>query len=391
MSTEAQLPLATFLESDLAPFVAQVVGKQDCEVVEWQVQRLSGGGSDYAGGGLGVYRLSGFARTDGQMLPWALIVKVASGSNPTGSVDPAEWNYWKREVLAYRSGILNELPSNHLVAPRCYGVTEHANAEWRIWLEDIQEMPATWTLARHGIAARHLGQFNGAYLAGHPLPAPAPWLWRGRMQNWLSLCEGLMGDFQTYTHSALGRRWLTPHSVERMLKLWANRQTVLQLVDRLPVCLCHHDAFRRNLLARDGTNSTPQTIAIDWAYIGYGGVGQDVGLTTAINLSWMEVASHLAKELDCVIFESYLDGLHDAGWQGDVRLARFGYTATAAMVTGVCYAIAAGTMLATPEGIAMQATIVGQPFDEIVEQWAVTQPFLLDLGDEALQLMAVIG
>jgi len=35
MSTEAQLPLATFLESDLAPFVAQVVGKQDCEVVEW--------------------------------------------------------------------------------------------------------------------------------------------------------------------------------------------------------------------------------------------------------------------------------------------------------------------------------------------------------------------
>ena len=39
--------------------------------------------------------------------------------------------------------------------------TEHPNDEWRIWLEDIQETPKTWTVERHGIAARHLGQFTG--------------------------------------------------------------------------------------------------------------------------------------------------------------------------------------------------------------------------------------
>jgi len=101
---------------------------------------------------------------------------------------------------------------------------------------------------------------------------------------------------------------------------------LLALLDRLPVCLCHHDAFRRNLLARDGISAEAQTVAIDWSMVGYGGVGEEVGITTAVDLSWLEVSGDQAGELDRIIFEAYVDGLRAAGWQGDVRLTRLEYT-----------------------------------------------------------------
>ena len=144
--------------------------------------------------------------------------------------------------------------------------------------------------------------------------------------------------FKHYAHSDSGRRWLTEHSVKRVQDLLAHRRTLLALLDRLPACLCHHDAFRRNLFARDGVNAQAQTVAIDWSMIGYGGIGAEIGITTAVGLSFLEIAGDQAKQIDQIAFGSYVEGLRDAGWQGDARLARFGYTATAALVTGAAWA-----------------------------------------------------
>jgi hypothetical protein len=44
----------------------------------------------------------------------------------------------------------------------------------------------------------------------------------------------------------------------------------------------------------------------------------------------------------------------------------------------------------SPEGIAILEAIVGHPIEEIVEQYAVSTPFLLDLGEEALALLPAI-
>ncbi|MBP6440226.1 MAG: hypothetical protein KA259_01365 [Caldilineaceae bacterium] len=130
-----------------------------------------------------------------------------------------------------------------------------------------------------------------------------------------------------------------------------------------------------------------QTVAIDWSMIGYGGIGAEIGITTAVGLLLLEVAGDQAKEFDQITFSSYAAGLRDAGWQGDARLARFGYTATAALVAGAAWAIIAGVIsLATAEGRRDTELNIGHKLDDIFEQWATTQPFLLDLGDEALQL-----
>ncbi len=42
--------------------------------------------------------------------------------------------------------------------------------EWRVWLEDVAATSKCWTPAHFDTAACHLGQFNGPYLAGQPLP-----------------------------------------------------------------------------------------------------------------------------------------------------------------------------------------------------------------------------
>ena len=142
---------------------------------------------------------------------------------------------------------------------------------------------------------------------------------------------------------------------------------------------------------RPGLNAEAQTVAIDWSMLGYGGVGEEVGITTSVALSFLEVAGDQAQEMDQITFASYVAGLREAGWQGDVRLARFGYTTTAALVTGVAFAMFMSQLVSTPEGIRFIESVIGHELDIVLKQWALIEPFLLDLGDEALDLLGKLG
>ena len=378
--------------SELMPVVAQVINKPQMDALNWQVEPVSGSGGGGASGMVGLYRLRGSAQVGRQKYPWSVVVKVFNSGGISGIGadtfnNPSAWNYWKRELLAYSSGLLNELDGN-LAAPRCYRVTEHSQDEWWLWLEDITETPPTWSLEQYGLAARHLGQFNGSYLTRRALPAEQPWFYRGRAREWLKTAEAMFAGLQQHAASPLGQRWLSPKSVARMEKLLLNCQDLLSVLDKLPVCLCHHDTFRRNLLARDQAGGGTQTVAIDWSMLGYGAVGQEIGITTGTTLFWMEAPGDQAMTMDQAIFESYVAGLRDMGWSGDSRLARFGYTTTASLVTGLCWATFMGAgALSNEAGIKGIEQTLGFKLDDILAQWAVVHPLSLDLGDEALQLM----
>jgi hypothetical protein len=122
-----------------------------------------------------------------------------------------------------------------------------------------------------------------------------------------------------------------------------------------------------------------------------GKIGQEVGTTMAVSLEFLEVPVNRAQELDEAIFEGYCAGLRNAGLPDDLRqAARFGYTVTAALNNAVAFAVFVAGELETPSGRAIAEKIIGHPFDEIMEQWSILQPFLLDLGDEALALMESI-
>jgi hypothetical protein len=370
---------------ELALMVAQAWGKPAVELIDWQTHPLAAGGSQVMGG-LGIHRVTGMARTDADLLPFAFVVKGIKGGAALSSDAPADWNYWQREALAYQSGILAALPGG-IVAPRCYAVQQAADGARWLWLEEIQGATEPWSMARHELAARHLGQFNGAYLAGHPLPSPQPWMSWGRTRQWVDFIRPYAERAQQWAATTLARRWFGRHGLDRTLKLYAQVEKLLQAFERLPVCYCHHDAFQRNLLDRIRPDGSHETVAIDWALTGFGRIGEEIGVTLIVALEMLAVPARQACELDQAIFAGYLAGLHDVGWAGDVRQVRLGCTTNALIVTGLMWNLYFLEAAQQPAGITLLEEVIHHPFDQIIAQYAELLPFLLDLGDEALTLV----
>jgi hypothetical protein len=170
--------LAAVDRATLTPLVRQALGREQAEVTGWACAPIYGG----AGAGGSIYRFSGTARDRREEdLPWSLVLKAIHAIPQRRS--PSAFNYWRREPEAYRSGLLYDLPGG-MTAPRCYGVVEYADDACWLWLEEVEDRFGAWPIEQYGVVARHLGQLNGAYLAGRPLPE-APWLSQKWMRSYI--------------------------------------------------------------------------------------------------------------------------------------------------------------------------------------------------------------
>ena len=154
----------------LTPLVQRSLGLSTVQVIDWDVQQIHGG----IGGGIfasAVYRLIGKGIDQGRTIHWSMILKAFF---PRNEADPNSPYYPRREAEAYRSGWLDDLPGC-LATPACYGVIEYSDCEIWVWLEDvIDDIGSNWPFARYGLAARHLGHFNGSYLVDQSRP-DFPW------------------------------------------------------------------------------------------------------------------------------------------------------------------------------------------------------------------------
>ena len=169
-----------------------------------------------------------------------------------------------------------------------------------------------WPLERYGVAARHFGQFNGAYLVGRPLP-PEAWWGGADVRNRLALAEPGIHELPHLRHHPLFAELLAGDRVERILHLWAERERLLAGLARLPQTLCHRDAFRRNLMTRQSADGCEQTVVLDWAATEIGVPGEELVPLFATTLSFVAVPLTRIAELDGVIFAGYIDGLRAAG------------------------------------------------------------------------------
>ncbi len=369
----------------LTPVVRRVLKSDTVDLLDYQVRPAGPVFSPQTGG---VYRFDGTARLGDRVLPWSVVLKVSRRVTRVEADAPTSTHYWKRELLAYQSGLLDEL-SGGLVAPRCLGVVEMPDRDTWIWLEAIDDVyEHRWTLRRDGLAARHLGQLNGAYLAGRPLPA-FRWLTDGSpvrfWGDWFAPCFARYPELRG--HPYVLRQW--PGDVaDRTLRLFAERRTLLDALDRLPRTFCHKDAFRRNLLARLREDGQEETVAVDWAFVGIGVLGEELAPMVAASAQFFEVEPEHLRELDGTVFDGYLAGLRDAGWTGDARLPRFGYSAASALRYGLD---AAGLLVAGDEGFrAVWERGTEHLFEEILDRRAELQRYLLDLADEARDLLPLV-
>jgi hypothetical protein len=371
---------ASIGQDTLSALVQRLWSRSSARVTQWAWETLSGG----IGGGVGgtsIVRFAGLASDEGHTRPWSLILKCLSEQ---GETQPEDLFYWKREAEINRSSLLEQLPGG-LAAPRCLGVVDISDTVCWLWLEDLgNDGNLRWDMARYSLAARHLGQFNGAYLVAPVLP---DWPW---LNNALSRKETV--------HAAAGidklrRVWRHPHvspafaggSIDRLFDFWDARELLLRCLERLPQTFCHNDAFRRNLFTRDGPNGSTQTVAIDWAIAGTGPVGAELAAMVWATLAAQEVEPGDACLLGETVFDGYLAGLGDAGWHGDARLVRFGYAA-ATSLRRVC---PLGYFMPLPDSIDEEFEI--EPWRiEGNTMYAATTPFFEALGDEALALMHLV-
>jgi hypothetical protein len=375
----------TFEAESLARKIREALQQPSFQLDDWRCTPLTGHISNPATGGL--YRITGTGRQKDQVVPWSVILKIVhlAEDAPQGwGTDLLHFGYWKREALAYQSGILEDLGPN-LRAPRCFEVTEQPDGSVWLWLEEISESgPAVWPVSRYALAARHFGQWQGRPFDASSLPAAA-WLHSGWLHSWVTHFDFLKDyllhpDF--WEHPLVRVAFPVPVT-DRLLALWAQRTVWMDILDRMPQTICHFDTWRPNLLASIDPDGQDRTVALDWQCMGLGPVGE-VGNLLLTALMTLEVPASQANALDTAIWESYLQGLQEAGWTGNPHHARFCYTAYPALRWGLVFPMLMILPCVLDEDKRAEAEAKYETtIEELLHRWAGALYFLLDLADEA--------
>lgn len=374
-------PLAAIDQTTLTPLVRSALSSKTVEVVNWECEQVHGG----IGVGTAIYRFAGQGRDKEQEVPWSLILKTLCPGED--NIKVSAWNYYKREVDAYQSGWLADLPGG-LAAPQCHGVLDHPDGTCWLWLEDIGDMSSSaWPLGHYGVVARHLGHFNGAFLTSRPLPR---WTWLSTdwLRHYVEQSAPAMEPLRSSIASSWGSRWLPEEDVDQFFRLWAERELYLGTLDRLPKTMCHFDIFSRNLFGRKTADGDDQTVVIDWAFVGPGPIGADLN-----PLVWFTAAAEFVmdrvQEIEEIAVEGYMEGLRDAGWQGDPLQVRLGY-----LVASVRYLfpeIGAWLPLMRDESLHAGAEQrFGQPMGELFDYLAVARRQLFRMLEEARGLLSIL-
>jgi hypothetical protein len=383
----------------LEPVVRKALARDGATIDDWAYVPLAHGVINPVTAGL--YRFTGTARDGKERLSWSVILKVVHWVDLSGTPladgyleEPGDWNYWKREALVFQSGILDDCKGD-LVPVRCYHVIEQADDCVWLWLEDVKEPPGqTWTLERHVLAARHFGQFNGAYCGDRPIP-DCPWLSKNFMRQWLrtSFAVGAAAiamDPVFWGHPQMRKIFPTPIA-GRVVDLLDDADRLLDHLERQPQTLSHLDSHCVNLFARLGEQGQDQTVVIDWSFLGTAAVGEDLGMQVSGNLYGLHVDPAQAQQYYKAALEAYVDGLRDAGWRGAPECVQFASAAAASLRLVPFGLKMLRDLLKSEERESWADRLAkeqGSTVEDTLPRWGQAITFLLDLADKARQLMA---
>lgn len=372
-------PIQAIDQTILDPLVQQAIGRPIVAVVDWSYHPVHDGGGE----GTSVYRFLGNASDAQTSVPWSLILKILAPPRAGGASD---WNYWKREVHAYQSGLLQTL-SRAIAIPQCFAMSEQSDGLVWLWLEDISQNPTqSWSLDDYLAVAYQLGEFNSVYLVQQPFP-DAPWLSHDWLRGFVEEnAEAVVQLQQSLDHPWVRRVFPRP-AADALLDTWRTREYYFSILETLPHTLCHLDAFRRNVLLRSRSDGTREPVAIDWAFMGHAALGEELVPLIVGSVLFMELGVQAALDLEEQVLAQYIAGLQAGGWQGEPRQVRLGYAAAGALRYGV------GTLRLVLPGLLDETLhpiyeqIFHHPMDRLCDCWEmVLKGFTLRLADEALRM-----
>jgi len=348
------------------------------EITEWDVKRLSDKGIANPDG---LWLFSGIGIGSKGIQPWSVVLKILVRQNDEPPLDN-HW-HWKREFLWAQSGLANNLMCP-VKAPRLFHSEETPDGAW-IWMECVKELhPGSWTLDNYAFAAHQLGLWNGVYLTGTSLPTEN-WLARQHYRSWLSWIK-----FEEDWQFSLNQKHVPKEVIKRCEQLWNERETFFKVLESLPQVFSHFDCQRRNLMIRTGANRANELVALDWAQCGIGAIGTELNWLVGGSAMLLEWVPSGLPDLDEVAFRSYIQGLQDTGWLGDVNIVRLGYVTMLATFIGCAFPGLTAAFCSSKER-EFASQIFGCAEEELFWQMFPILGYSLDCADEARSLMKKLG
>lgn len=347
-STPASLPYGVSSDLDVigpdewSSLVTTMLDSDRAEIISWGSEQILRG----VGTGTRLYRTSGTAaRGNAGPIGWSMIVKFFTfdiAVFETLSESEQDWNYWKREWLAYQSSWQQNLTGS-LVAPRCYGHSTARPADapstpdrteliaW-IALEDLGDHTVTWTPPEFAALARHAGEFNGTHPTG--MFDDAPWLAHNWLRGWTEQAAPAIAQLSEGVDGDIAQRVLPAEITEQLLQLWADREQLLRALDQLPVILGHNDLFPRNVFRRDSVQGE-RTVAIDWPYVGPTPIGAELASMVGASQVFFGSPPDEWEDLEQACLTGYRRGLDQVGYGVDPADIEAGYLLSYALRFGV--------------------------------------------------------
>lgn len=370
----------------LSPIVRRALDADGAVITGWAIEPIGYAAFDPSQRRL--FRLSGEARLGEAMRRWSVVLKVLQlpvGTGPSSATLNPYDNDSRRERLFYKSELAAAMTG--LVVPCLFGSDVQGDESIWLWLEDIADGEQEWPLEHYARAAQALGRFNGAFAGRVP---DTPWLARGRWgpravtRPVFKSAGALIADDAVWEQETV-RRVFPASTRRRVQRAWAEHDRFWEAARRLPQTLCHHDAFRDNLLMRSAARGESEVVAIDWAMVGGGCLGADLAPLLCASVAHFAVPVNDSRALAEAVFAAYLGGLRDAGWDGEDDVVRFGYLASLApWVT-----VVSGLRYFRDEDLAPRVQqLHGKSLPELRETWSALTLVLLDLLDEARVLSA---
>ena len=183
-------------------------------------------------------------------------------------------NYWKREALAFSSGLLIGWPGP-LVPVHCYGVEEVSKSQAWIWLEAREGAGphALLTIEQLASAAYDFGALAAQWQSKLPDVRHYPWLAQRWLRGWVALVRIFAVDHFLDHDGGCGNGsavepFLNASTRRRIAELISDADDLLAGFDSLPVTLAHHDPQWGNLFATAPDELPARTVAIDWGSSG---------------------------------------------------------------------------------------------------------------------------
>jgi len=321
--------------------------------------------------GRSITRIAGSATTGGGRRAWSMIEKVTG--NPD-SAPPFIREGGRRELLAYRSGLLDCLPAG-FAAPRDFGLHEDPDGRVVLFLEEVvDERAGSWERQDWIRAATHLGRFSARWLA-EPV-ASAPWM----LQRW-SERHGQPAAMAAAS-SAIAEQAALPQVISRFgpgladtaVSLLAMQAELRAALDRAPHTLCHHDAVRANLFARMG-EGTLETVAIDWETLGIGPVGAEIASLLFSSSRRGDLSAAELQRMLPAVLDAYADAIAAAGFADAAAGAETSFWQSVALRWSLLRDVLAS--LASPAGQVSRGRALHEPPETALDELAALTHFLL--------------